>query len=121
MAQLVKNLPAMRETWVRSLGWEDPLEKEMAICSSTIAWKIPWTEEPGRLQSMGSQGVRSNLATEHARVRARAHTHTHTHTHPYTHTHIHTPERKKERKFEIKSGLNSLRYHLLNYDLRQVT
>ena len=45
------------ETWVRSLGWEDPLEKEMAIHSRTIAWKIPWTEEPGRLQSMGSQRV----------------------------------------------------------------
>ena len=47
----------MRETWVRALGWEDPLEKEMAIHSSTIAWKILWTEEPGRLQSMGSQRV----------------------------------------------------------------
>ena len=47
----------MRETQVQSLGWEDPLEKEMAIHSSTIAWKIPWTEEPGRLQSMGSQRV----------------------------------------------------------------
>ena len=54
VAQLVKNLPAVQETWVRSLGWEDPLEKEMAIHSRTIAWKIPWTEEPGRLQSMGS-------------------------------------------------------------------
>ena len=51
MAQLVKNPPAMQETWVQSLGWEDPLGKEMAIHSSTIAWKIPWTEEPGRLQS----------------------------------------------------------------------
>ena len=57
MAQTVKHLSTMRETWVRSLGWEDPLEKEMATHSSTIAWKIPWTEEPGRLQSMGSQGV----------------------------------------------------------------
>ena len=54
---MVKNLPAMQETQVRSLAWEDPLEKEMAIHSSTIAWKIPWTEEPGRLQSMGSQRV----------------------------------------------------------------
>ena len=53
----VKRLSTMRETRVRSLGWEDPLEKEMAIHSSTIAWKIPWTEEPGRLQSMGSQRV----------------------------------------------------------------
>ena len=58
MAQWVKNLPAMRETWVQSLGWEDPLEKEMAIHSSTIAWKIPWAEEPGRLQSMGLLRVR---------------------------------------------------------------
>ena len=57
MAQTVKRLSTMRETWVRSLGREDPLEKEMAIYSSTIAWKIPWTEEPGRLQSMGSQKV----------------------------------------------------------------
>ena len=55
MAQMVKNLPLMRETWVRSLGWEDPLEKEMAIHSSILAWKIPWTEEPGGLQSMGAQ------------------------------------------------------------------
>ena len=53
--QLVKNLPAMQETWVQSLGCEDPLEKKMATHSSILAWKIPWTEEPGRLQSMGSQ------------------------------------------------------------------
>ena len=50
---MVKHLPAVRETGVRSLGWEDPLEKEMATHSSTLAWKIPWTEEPGGLQSMG--------------------------------------------------------------------
>ena len=55
--QMVKRLSAMRETQVRSLGWEDPLEKEMTIHSSTIAWKIPWTEESGRLQSVGSQRV----------------------------------------------------------------
>ena len=55
VAQMVKRLPIMQETQVRSLGWEDPLEKEMAIQSSTLAWKIPWIEEPGRLQSMGSQ------------------------------------------------------------------
>ena len=54
MAQMVKFLSTMRETQVRSLGWEDPLEKEMATCSSTLAWKIPWTED---LQSMGSQRV----------------------------------------------------------------
>ena len=52
MAQLVKNLPAMRETWVRSLGWEDPLEKDMATRSRILAWRIPWTEEPGELQSI---------------------------------------------------------------------
>ena len=57
MAQMVKRLPTMRKTRVRSLSWEDPLEKEMATHSSTLAWKIPWTEEPGRLQSMGSQRV----------------------------------------------------------------
>ena len=52
---MVKNLPAVQETWVRSLGQEDPLEKEMATHSSILAWEIPWTEEPGRLQSMGLQ------------------------------------------------------------------
>ena len=57
VAQMVKRLSTMWETWVQALGWEDPLEKEMAIHFSTIAWKIPWTEEPGRLQSMGSQRV----------------------------------------------------------------
>ena len=55
IAQLVKNLPAMQETWVQFQGWEDRLEKEMAIHSSILAWKIPWTEEPGGLQSMGLQ------------------------------------------------------------------
>ena len=60
VAQRVKRLPAMRETWVQSLGREDPLEKEMASHSSIPAWKIPWMEEPGRLQSMGSQRVRHN-------------------------------------------------------------
>ena len=57
-AQTVKILPAMQETWVQSLGWEDPLEKGMAPHSSILAWRIPWTEEPGGLQSMGSQRVR---------------------------------------------------------------
>ena len=57
MAQAVKCLPAMRETWVQSLGWEEPLEKEIATHSSTLAWKIEWTEKPGRLQTMGSQRV----------------------------------------------------------------
>ena len=55
VAQMGKRLPIMRETQVRSLGWEDPLEKEMATHFTTLAWKIPWTEERGRLQSMGSQ------------------------------------------------------------------
>ena len=55
MAQLVKNLSAMQETWVLSLGWEDPLEKGMATHSSILAWRIPWTEVPGGLQSTGSQ------------------------------------------------------------------
>ena len=57
VAEMVKNLPAMQETRVQFLGREDPLEKEMAIHSTTLAWKIPWTEEPDRLQSMGSQRV----------------------------------------------------------------
>ena len=56
VAQRVKHLPAMREIWVRSLGQEDPLEKEIAVHSSTLAWKIPWMEEPGK--SMGSERVR---------------------------------------------------------------
>ena len=60
VAQRVKCLPAMLEIWVRSLGWENPLEKEMAAHSSILAWKIPWTEKPGRLQSMGSQRVGHN-------------------------------------------------------------
>ena len=59
VVQMVKRLPAMQETQVLFLAWEDPLEKEMAIHSSTLAWKIPWMEEPDRLQSMGSQGERS--------------------------------------------------------------
>ena len=58
VVQMVKNLPAMWETWVQSLGWEDPLEKGTATHSSTLAWRIPWTEEPDRLQSMGSHRVR---------------------------------------------------------------
>ena len=57
VAQMVKNLPAMQETQVQFLGWEDPLEKEMATQSSILAWRIPQTEEPGGLQSMGSQRV----------------------------------------------------------------
>ena len=62
--QLVKNLPAMQETWVLCLGWEDPLEESMATHSSILAWRIPWTEEPGGLQSVGSQrGTTERLNT----------------------------------------------------------
>ena len=57
VAQSVKSLPAMWEIWVQSLGWEEPLEKGMATHSSVLAWRIPWTEEPGGLQSMGSPRV----------------------------------------------------------------
>ena len=64
MAQLVKNPPAVQETQVRSLDVEDPLEKEMATCSSILAWKIPWTEEPGGLQSMGVTRGRYDLVTK---------------------------------------------------------
>ena len=68
-AQMVKSLPAMQETWVSSLGQVDPLEKGMATFSSILTWRIPWTEEPGGLQSMGSQRVWHNWMTN---------THTHT-------------------------------------------
>ena len=64
MAQAVRNLPAMQETWVQSLGWENPLEKEVATHSSILAWETPWTEEPGELQSTRSQRVGHNLATK---------------------------------------------------------
>ena len=57
---VIKISPAVQKAWIRSLGWEDPLEKEMATHSSILAWRIPWTEEPGGLQSMGSQGVGHN-------------------------------------------------------------
>ena len=60
VAQSVKNPPAMWETWVRSLAWEDPLEEGVATHSSILAWRIPWTEEPGGLQSIGSQRVGNN-------------------------------------------------------------
>ena len=61
MAQLVKNPPAVQETWVQSLGWEDPLERGKATHFSVLAWRIPWTEEPGGLQSTGLQRVRHDL------------------------------------------------------------
>ena len=68
--QTVKNLPAMWETWVRFLGWEDPLEVGVATHSSILAWKSLWTEEPSGLQSMGSQRVGHNLATKHSTANA---------------------------------------------------
>ena len=71
VTQRVKHLPAMQETQVQFLGWEDPLEKEIATHSSTLAWKIPWTEKPNRLQSMWSQRVRHDF-----------------HTYVYTHTNM---------------------------------
>ena len=69
---MVKNPPAMQETRVQSLGWDDPLEKGLATLSSILAWRIPWTEEPGGLQSMGSQRV------GHTEQLSLSHTHTHT-------------------------------------------
>ena len=63
VSQRLEPLPPVRETWVQSLGWEDPLEKEMATHSSTLAWRIPWMEEPGKLQSAGSQRFRHNCVT----------------------------------------------------------
>ena len=68
VVQMVRHLPTMWETQVQSLGWEDPLEKEMGTHSSTLAWESPWTEKPGRLQSMGSQRVDT---TEHTHIHAR--------------------------------------------------
>ena len=62
---MTKNLPEMQETWVQSLDWEDPLEKEMATNFSILAQRIPWTEEPGRLQSIGSKRVGHDLVTDH--------------------------------------------------------
>ena len=73
VAQVVKRLPAMWDTWVQSLGQEDPLEREMATHSSTLAWKIPWTKEPGRLQSMGLQRVRHDCATSLSYARDNCH------------------------------------------------
>ena len=82
VVQMVKNLPAMQETWVPSLDQEDPLEKGMATQTNILAWRIPWTEEPGRLQSIGLQRIGHDWVT-HARTHTRTHTHTHTHTHTW--------------------------------------
>ena len=62
---MVKNLPAVQETWARSLGWDDPLEKELATHSSILAWRIPWTEEPGGLQSMEVVKSQTQLSYDH--------------------------------------------------------
>ena len=70
VAQLVKNLSAVQETWVQFLGREDPLEKEMATHSSILAWRIPWTEEPGKLQSMGLHRVRHDGATNNSEYKS---------------------------------------------------
>ena len=72
MAQSVKNLPAMQETQVQSLGWEDPLEKEMATHSSIFAWGIPWTEKPGGLQSLGLQELDMTLSNQTTTISAKA-------------------------------------------------
>ena len=85
---MVKNLLAIQETWVRSLGWEDPLEKEMAARFSILAWRIPWTEEPGGPQFLVSKRVRHDSA-------ANTHTHTHTHTHTYTQINYTSVKKKK--------------------------
>jgi len=88
VTQTVKNLPAMQETqetWVQSLVWEDPLEKEMGAHASILAWKIPWTEEPCRPQSMGSQRVRHDWATDSI-----LYIHKHIYMHIFSYIYIHT-------------------------------
>ena len=84
VAQRLKRLPPMRETRVRSLGWEDPLEKEMATHSSILAWRIPWTEELGRLQSTGLQRVGLDWVTSLSYIYMCSFVYTHTHTHTHT-------------------------------------
>ena len=74
VAQEVKSLPATQETWIQPLGWEEPLEEGMATHSSVLAWRIPWTEEPGGLQSMESQSIGHNSVTKRTRAHARTHT-----------------------------------------------
>ena len=91
VAQMVKNPPAMQETQVQSLGWEDSLEKGKVIHSSTLAWRIPRTEEPGRLWSMVFQRVGHDWVTKCARARM----HTHAHARAHTHTHTQTLREKK--------------------------
>ena len=90
---MAKNLPASQETWVQSSGWKDPLVKRMVSYSSILAWKIPWIEEPGGLQSMGPQTVGHDWATN-----------THTHTHTYTHIW------RSEGEPELESKINPIWY-----------
>ena len=71
VAQKVKNLPAMQKAWVQSLGWEDSMEKEMATHSGILAWEIPWTDNPGGLQCMGTHRVRHDLATKQKQCKER--------------------------------------------------
>ena len=87
-ALTVKRLSTMWETQVRSLGWEDPLEKAMAIHSSTLAWKIPWTEEPDGLHPWGRQESDMTEATEHAHIHMYINTYMHTHIHIFTSMYI---------------------------------
>ena len=108
VAQSVKNLPAVQETQVRSLMWEDPPEKEMAIHSSILAWKISWTEEPGGLQSMGSQRVRHDWA---------ANTNINT---LFNRTHIHRIQSWKRIKMWNKKHLSHLGPHLCSLLQKQV-
>ena len=90
VVQWIKNLPAMWETQERqvwSLSQKDTLEEGMAIHSSILAWRIPWTEEPGRLQSRGLQRIGHHWSTTHTHMCVHTHAHTHTPTHTHTHTH----------------------------------
>ena len=93
VAQLAKNLPAKQETQVWSLGQEDPLEKRVATHSSILAWRIPWTEKPGRLYSMESQRVRHDWVTN-----------THTHTHTHTHRHLKKKQQKQSNPVNTASA-----------------
>ena len=102
IAQLVKNLPAMQETRVQSLGQEDPLEKEMATHSSILAWRIPWAEEPGRLQSTGSQESDTTLRLNH-----------HHHHSPRGHKESDTTEQLKI-AFQVDSTLSNYRSNILH-------
>ena len=113
VAQRLKCLPAMRETWVQSLGQEDPLEKEMATHSSILAWRIPWMEEPGGLQSMGSQRVRHDWATSLSLSLS-------TWTEGYTQEWIHVDKVKWGDWNHERKTLNSLFWFCLDWDLKNL-